>query len=668
MGHRRLITIAVLLLARMGFAADAPSSAVTPSISGAPSPADTPAAADELFGPLIAPMHIIDAPPGLDSFTAASNPTIHVLPDGKALWLGVEPRANVWAIIVFFWPELTIALLLLLLLWPTWRVGRVMRRPQARGQPHCRRCNYQLTGNTSATCPECGCELTPRNQVTGRSRRRRALPSLIIATVLLAGLTTLAVLWEKPSAFGWWTVEPVLPREGSVNEWFHWYSGPAYRWCQRNRVKLYGWLPGDGLNAAQLWEVDLREPRRMTLVHEYALENWISGGVPDSPRFWIRDGAVGVADNRGWRLYDPVERKVRLIMPWQESLISNGELTVGRFTEDRRLLFDNRTLESFVAWDTASWKPHVFPVPAPQGDRLVVTKASLIAGERGAVIEYHLAGKERDKRIIGWWPETGELLPMPPEWMDYGFDRYAFANERRYLVGEQETWTGNGQLAWDLKTGKALAEIDDVGLGKVNGERIDLVLMAVSKRGSKAYLIGRNTKERWHEWNLETGEVTALPHAPAGRDADDLTWVRSITEVLDPPVMAFEVVNGLNGWGIEVRERVRDNKVDAIPTPTPVGSFFQWINYDTFDTGITLSPDKRFVVVCGDKRFLSATAGSTVVVFDRQKRQWIGRFGDATHCSNFLDARWSDDGRLLIVIGEGETNSRVLVFDMERFR
>ena len=636
MARCKLIAMTVLALAQVGFATDA-----------AP-------ALEEKFGPLIAPMHVIDAPPGLDSSTASGGSTIHVLPDGKALSLGVEPRANVWEVIVFFWPELAMAALLLLLLWPAWRIWRVMRRPQAVGQPHCRRCNYQLTGITSSNCPECGAELTSRNRMTGKARKRRLVPALVIAGGLAGSLTALVILWEPPSAVGGWTMEPVLPRDGRVSTWFRWYSGPVYRWCQRNKVKLHGWLDGDSQDWAQLWQVDLRGGKFETLRHEYPLENWVVSGVPDSPQFRIIDGELTVTDRNGWQVIDRKTGGLRPIHAFDPSNDpkSDDEQWARRFSVDRRFLFDNLTYEALVAWDPSIWHYYEFPVPVPAGSkRLAVTGMALIAGESAAVIRYHpsASGKEA---LVAWWPATGQLQPMPVEWLGYRPNMYAFAGEQRFLVGEQVDWHGNEPFAWDLKTNAALPDIDQDSLGKIDGQFPDLVLVAVSKREGKAYLFGRNTSHRWYEWNLATGKAAAMNAPPTG----ELTWVRRIEDVLDPPLIASERTDG---WGIEINERKRAEVKETIEAPAPVGPSYQWSQWDDSDIDLPLSPDKRFV---------AGISGASVVVFDRKRRRWIGRFGDATLCSGVFYARWSDGGRLLIVIGEGEANHRILVFDMERFQ
>lgn len=55
--------------------------------------------------------------------------------------------ARDWTIIVPFWMPLCGAVALTVLAWWPWK----RRRPGC-----CRRCGYDLTGNTSGVCPECG--------------------------------------------------------------------------------------------------------------------------------------------------------------------------------------------------------------------------------------------------------------------------------------------------------------------------------------------------------------------------------------------------------------------------------------------------------------------------------------------------------------------------------
>jgi hypothetical protein len=79
--------------------------------------------------------------------------------------------------------------------------------------PHCRRCNYNLSGLTadpSAHCPECGLPLSPANIVHGeRPRRRLALvTALLLATAGLA--LTLLPLYAPFRAINWYAYKPTF--------------------------------------------------------------------------------------------------------------------------------------------------------------------------------------------------------------------------------------------------------------------------------------------------------------------------------------------------------------------------------------------------------------------------------------------------------------------------
>src|SRR5688572_1519983 len=66
--------------------------------------------------------------------------------------------------------------------------------PRRRGEtPHCRKCNYTLTGLTSDRCPECGQALSPGAIVHGERRRRPAL-GIAGGFLLLLALANIALI------------------------------------------------------------------------------------------------------------------------------------------------------------------------------------------------------------------------------------------------------------------------------------------------------------------------------------------------------------------------------------------------------------------------------------------------------------------------------------------
>ncbi len=80
-------------------------------------------------------------------------------------------------------------------------------RSRRRGTtPHCRQCNYNLTGLESERCPECGTHLTPEAIVHGELRRR---PGRIVAGCLLLALSA-AVVGLTLTRVNWYRLVPTF--------------------------------------------------------------------------------------------------------------------------------------------------------------------------------------------------------------------------------------------------------------------------------------------------------------------------------------------------------------------------------------------------------------------------------------------------------------------------
>ena len=99
-------------------------------------------------------------------------------------------------------------------------------RPARRGEtPHCRRCDYNLTGIDSTNCPECGAELSPQGIVRGDAMRSAPKAWAGAAMILLAilylggrGLVSYGgvdLSQHKPTA---WLIDDLRSRE-SNRQW-----------------------------------------------------------------------------------------------------------------------------------------------------------------------------------------------------------------------------------------------------------------------------------------------------------------------------------------------------------------------------------------------------------------------------------------------------------------
>jgi hypothetical protein len=118
-------------------------------------------------------------------------------------------------LLLLLWLGIATALLGVLLI----RRGRFPRR---RGTtPHCRGCDYDLTGIDATRCPECGRELTEKSIVRGERHRR---PRLTVAGAILLllglGLCTVNVVARSPDVYRYkptrWVIDdlrtPIAPR------------------------------------------------------------------------------------------------------------------------------------------------------------------------------------------------------------------------------------------------------------------------------------------------------------------------------------------------------------------------------------------------------------------------------------------------------------------------
>lgn len=129
--------------------------------------------------------------------------------DGRSFYiLADEQGVNVWALIVYFWPLPITLILAFVIARQLGGIRRAYRARDAVGEPHCRCCDYRLTGCNTESCPECGASLTRwRPRLAPPVRRTVTRRAITIAVLMVAAIS----LWA-------------LPRVGRVSTWFQWTS------------------------------------------------------------------------------------------------------------------------------------------------------------------------------------------------------------------------------------------------------------------------------------------------------------------------------------------------------------------------------------------------------------------------------------------------------------
>ncbi len=264
--------ILALCLGALVRADDAPQSAPPEPIPGVPhlSPTET--------VPLLP-----GEPQGAFYSGSVIDDMIAVSPRGDvALVVQYHDTIDLWTLSVWHWRYWLGALAALSLLLGLWLMRRVLRRRREAGRPYCRRCNYDLTGNTSATCSECGSVVAGRGTIIGRPLRRRLLPALALILLLPAA-----------SAVSWFIELDIT----SAESWFYWPSDALHDWLQeRHQGELPEWVARGATTRLHVHQYDLHTGKVGNLIADFGVNMSMVSAVvsPDGTRAFVTNSEAGV--------------------------------------------------------------------------------------------------------------------------------------------------------------------------------------------------------------------------------------------------------------------------------------------------------------------------------------------------------------------------------------
>lgn len=95
-------------------------------------------------------------------------------------------------------------------IWAGGMLALGIRGRRVGDDPHCRKCNYNLTGLTSERCPECAALVAGKSTVRGMRVRRRGMIVGGAAMLLITGIVTGGLLYTNARRIDWYKHYPVF--------------------------------------------------------------------------------------------------------------------------------------------------------------------------------------------------------------------------------------------------------------------------------------------------------------------------------------------------------------------------------------------------------------------------------------------------------------------------
>jgi len=298
--------------------------------------------------------------------------------------------------------------------------------------PRCPRCEYNLTGNDSGVCPECGAAFTAKMLVHGE-RPRRAGPAIIGVVLMLIGLT-----------FGG------LLGSGMVSQ-VEWYHYRPLRWVMRD---LDSTFPGAD---AKAWAELERRDAQKSLSPSQRIE-WLDRAIKDL------DSTNGFIVARVWPDVESALNSKQLSEAQIDALVERGlrgQLAASSTSSEDRLL--ELIGDRFVAGKLSS----------SQTDRLFAGCTSLVLKTRPQVgpkddIPYLI--EESGQGPHGWW----RSIEMMGVWVD-----------------ERKIRDGGGSTSGEMSRGAFGSEISHQPVGR---HLLKVEIEVAISSGSGGILQAANTR------------------------------------------------------------------------------------------------------------------------------------------------------------------------------
>lgn len=402
--------------------------------------------------PAVGPTHVI--PRTAHQELAGGAPATFSL-DSRSLIVQTRPDAvNVWAVLVFYWPQIVGGLTGLVVLGACLVLWRISRRGQLAGHPYCPKCGYCLTGCSGGRCPECGLEDALKRAVVGKSRWRRMLPAMVTALLAVAVYGVL--------------LGSGLPREGTISTWVNWWSVSLLKWAQKEGLSE---ITERSRRIYRLVELDVASGRVVRRLFTLPDHDWmLKTLLPNERAIFIRDdrrsAEVALMDTRRGRVIRTLPRPESDTGGW---VLAEGQYAVAGVSSDGLTAYtvwvhEKRPDVRCVAWDLLTGDERlVFVVEVPTGNEAMRRRrveVVCIPGRGILALQFPLptfwkGGAEAREVLIRDLGRQGSVVRtmlLPADFTQPVFS----ADGHTMFMG---TYSSDHVSAWDLGTGEQVADI-----------------------------------------------------------------------------------------------------------------------------------------------------------------------------------------------------------------